>query len=177
MTSKQEYKKKINELIHKAAFIEYSKEKSEKSKLNQLQYKTLQIQPYLTKSGLSNKDINLLHSLRSRSHPAKSNYKKMHNNQLLCRFGCFSEENQQHIFESCEPIRGQLVLNKEVKINDIYGDLKHQKLAISYFIQIEEKRLEKLQVDSALLHVDPLPVDTVSGQILPGGRSARTRAE
>ena len=56
MAGKQEYKQKIKELINKAAFIEYSKEKSDKSKLNQLQYKKLQIQPYLAKSGLSNKE-------------------------------------------------------------------------------------------------------------------------
>ena len=53
----------------------------------------------------------------------------------------------------------------------------HQKLAILSFIQIEEKRLEQIQGDSALLQVDPLPVDTVAGHILPGGLSARTRAE
>ena len=41
-TGRQEYKKKINKLIHKAAFNEYNREKSEKSKLNQLQYKQLQ---------------------------------------------------------------------------------------------------------------------------------------
>ena len=106
-TGRQEYKKKINKLIHKAAFNEYIREKSEKSKLNQLQYKNLQIQPYLAKSGLTNKEKNLLYSLRSRSHPATSNYEKMHNNQLQCSFGCLSEENQQHIFESCQPLRSQ----------------------------------------------------------------------
>ena len=177
MTGKQQYKKKIKELINKAAFIEYSKEKSDKFKLNQLQYKKLQLQPYLAKSGLSNKEINLLYSLQSRSHPAKSNYKKIHNNHLLCIFGCLNEENQQHIFESCQPLRDQLVLREGVKINDIYGDLSHQKLAISSFIQIEEKRLEKIEDASALLQVDPFPVDTVAGHILPGGLSARTRAE
>ena len=98
----------------------------------------------------------------------------MHNNQLLCRFCCLNEESQQHIFESCQPLRAQLVLREGVKITDIYGDLSHQKLAISSFIQIEEKRLE---LDSALLQVDPLPVDTVAGHTLPGGLAARTRAE
>ena len=80
--SKQEYKMKIKKLIHRAAFLEYDKEKADKSKLNQLQYKSLQIQPYLAKNGLSNEEINLLYSLRSRSHPAKSKYKKLYNNQL-----------------------------------------------------------------------------------------------
>ena len=101
----------------------------------------------------------------------------MHNNKLLCSFGCLSEEKQQHIFEACQPLRSQLVINEAVKITDIYGDLNQQKLAISSFIQIEEKRLDKLKCDSSLLQVNPLPVDTVAGHILPGGSSARTRAE
>ena len=80
-----------------------------------------------TDSGLSNKEINLLFLLRSRSHPAKSNYKKMHNNQLLCRFGCLNDKNQQHIFESCQTLRDQLVLRDGIKTNDIYGNLSHTK--------------------------------------------------
>ena len=100
----------------------------------------------------------------------------MHNNPLVCRFGCFNENNQQHIVESYQPLRAHLVLPERVKINDIYGDLSHQKLESSSCIQIEEKRLE---LDSALLQVNPLSVDTVAGagNILPGGLSARTRAE
>ena len=101
----------------------------------------------------------------------------MHNNQLLCRYCCLNEESQQHIFESYQPLRAQLVLREVVKITDIYGDLSHQKLAISGFMQIEEKRLEQVQGDSALLQVDPVPVDTVAGHTLPGGLPARTRAE
>ena len=37
--------------------------------------------------------------------------------------------------------------------------------------------MDKLKGDSALLQVNPLPVDTIAGHILPGGPSARTRAE
>ena len=99
----------------------------------------------------------------------------MHNNQLLCRFDCLNEESQQHIFESCQPLRAKLVLREGVKITEIFKDLSHQKLAISCFIQIEEKRLEQVQGDSALLQVDPLPVDTGAGRILPGGLFARTQ--
>ena len=101
----------------------------------------------------------------------------MHNNQLFCSFGCLSEENQQHIFESCQPLRSQLVMNEAVTITDIYGDLNQQKLAISSFLQIKEKRIDKLNSDSALLQVKPLPVDIIAGHILPGGPSARTQAE
>ena len=41
--NKCDYKKKIKELIRKAAFIEYVKEKEQKSKLNHLTYDSLKI--------------------------------------------------------------------------------------------------------------------------------------
>ena len=107
-SSKEEYKKKINQLLYKAAFCEYMKEKAEKSKLEQLQYKTLQLQPYLIEKSLTYKEIYLLYSLRSRAHPAKNNYRKMYNNQIQCSFGCLSDENQQHVFEECMPLKQNL---------------------------------------------------------------------
>ena len=84
----------------------------------------------------------------------------MHINPLLCRFGCFNENNQQHVVESYQPLRAHLVLPERVKIYDINGDLGYQKVAISSF-----KQLEKMhgKTDSALLQVNPLPVDTVAG--------------
>ena len=84
----------------------------------------------------------------------------MHINPLVCRFGCFNENNQQHIVESDQPLRAHLVLPERVKINDIYGDLGYQKVAISSFIQLEKIQGE---TDSALLQINPLPVDTVAG--------------
>ena len=142
LTNKLEYKKKIKRLLYKAAFSEYIKEKAEKSKLNQLEYKTLHLQQYLTEPGFTYKEIYLLYSLRSRSHPAKNNYRKMYNGQIQCTFDCLSDENQQHIFEECKPLREGLHLKEGIKLQDVYGDIKLQKAAISNFIQIEEKRVD-----------------------------------
>ena len=142
-SSKEEYKKKINQLLYKAAFCEYMREKAEKSKLEQLQYKTLQLQPYLIEKSFTYKEIYLLYSLRSRAHPAKNNYRKMYNNQIQCSFGCLRDENQQHVFEECMPLKQNLQLKGGVKVADIFGGLKLQKAAMTDFIQIEEKRVEQ----------------------------------
>ena len=56
--------------------------------------------------------------------------------------GCLVPENQQHIFEDCKEIRKQIQYNNSYKIKDIYEDTHKQKAAISYFLQIEEKRLD-----------------------------------
>ena len=85
--SKSDYKKEIKQLIKTPAFKEYMQEKNNKSKPNPLKYEHLTIQSYLTEPILSRKEINLLYSLRSRSHPAKQNYRKMYKN-LQCVFGC-----------------------------------------------------------------------------------------
>ena len=140
--TKVEYKKKIKELIYKSAFKEYMKEKANKSKLNDLKYQSFKVQPYLKDSGFNSKEINLLYSLRSRSHPAKCNYRIMNSNNLNCSLGCLVPENQQHIFEDCKEIRKQIQYNNSYKIKDIYEDTHKQKAAISYFLQIEEKRLD-----------------------------------
>ena len=139
----------------KAAFCEYLKEKDQKSKLNQLTYETFKIQPYLTKYGFTSKEISLLYALRSRSHPAKSNYKNMYKNTLQCSLGCLAEENQKHIFEDCIPVREKLHLKEIFKIDLIYGDLSKQKAAVDNFIQIEENRLKiriKLLEDEKIIN-------------------------
>ena len=96
---KMNIKKKINQLLHKAAFSEYLKEKAEKSKLEQLLYKTLQVQPYLINEGFTYEEMYLLYSLRCRSHPAKSNYRTMYDGQIQSSLVCLIDETQQHIFE------------------------------------------------------------------------------
>ena len=144
-TNKCDYKKKIRNLLMKAAFAEYMKEKDQKSKLNNLTYDSLKIQPYLTKNSYSHKEKCLLYSLRSRSHPAKSNYKKMYQNNMQCSFGCLKEETQFHVFQECEKTRQNLDLNEKVEFSFIYGKLYQQKAAISQLLQIEENRVRITQ--------------------------------
>ena len=100
----------------------------------------------------------------------------MFNHQLQCRFCYLSEENQQHIFEECKPLRTDLVLKQGVKLVDIYGDIKKQKSAISTFLQIEERRIElvqKLELAATQVHRASL---LHQEEDLPGGNNARTRA-
>ena len=47
---------------------------------------------------------NLLYSLRSRMHPAKVNFRKIHLNNLECTYGCQVIEDQRQLFQSCEKL-------------------------------------------------------------------------
>ena len=93
-TPKSEYKKKIKQLVQKAAFKFYMNEKDKLTKLETLQYTELKIQPYLKEKTTTNKEKNLLYSLRSRSHEAKINFRNMNKHDLKCRFGCNTNESQ-----------------------------------------------------------------------------------
>ena len=129
-TNKEEYRKRIIQLLYKAAISEYFKEKTDKSKLEQLIYKDLQVQPYLINEGVTYKEMYLLYSLRCRSHPAKGNYRTMYNGQVQCSLGCLSDENQQQIFEECKILRTNLLLKEGVKMSDIFGNFNKQKKCI-----------------------------------------------
>ena len=66
----------------------------------------------------------------------------MNLNNLNFSLGCLVPENQQHIFEDCNELRKQIQYNNSYKIKDIYEGTNKQKAAISYFLHIEEKRLD-----------------------------------
>ena len=55
-TPKLVYKKFIKSLIKKAAFEEYMQDKSSKSKLDEVTYESLKIQPYLTEQKLNTQE-------------------------------------------------------------------------------------------------------------------------
>ena len=150
-TPKNIYKKKIKYLVRSAAFNYYMKKKADLSKLNEVEYKSLEIQPYLTNKMFNNEEINLLYSMRSRCHPSKLNFRKFHAKNLKCTFGCDSFEDQKHNFQSCNPILSQMKSKHNGKYEDIFGKVCEQKNAISEFIKIETVRKEMKE------------------QILPGG--------
>merc|ERR1712127_430888 len=103
------------------------------------------IQEYLTNKNFTRKEINLMHRLRSRCHPAKMNFRKMYKNDLLCSLKCDSLETQTHIFEDCKPIFDKLKLTQTCKLNQVFGTVTEQKEAASIFIKIEEARIKLLK--------------------------------
>ena len=140
-TPKETYRKKINDLIKRAAFKELLEMKNSKSKTKDLKYETFYIQPYLKCPKFNNSERKLLYSLRSRMHPARNNFKKLHSSNLTCSLGCNSNEDQRHIFENCEVLKSNLSMNM---YDYIFLDKEKQKEAISIFIILEERRKELL---------------------------------
>ena len=140
LTPKNAYKKKIKQLVQKAAFNYFMNLKSKHSKLNNLSYKNLQIQPYLTSSRINNEESQLLYNLRSNCYNAKWNFKKMHKNDLLCVLGCSNTEDQIHIFMECKKTRNELKSLPVCDYYGIFGEIDQQIDAIKIFIEIDKLR-------------------------------------
>ena len=141
-TPKHVYRKKIKDLIRKAALKELNVMKSTSSKIKDLKYEELRTQQYLMCPKFNNSERNLLYALRSRMYPAKNNFKKMHYNSLKCSLGCIANEDQFHIFQQCEVLKSNQNNNL---YNNIFEDSDKQKDAISVYISIEHRRQQLIQ--------------------------------
>ena len=87
------YRKKIKDLIRKAALKELTEKKNTLSKIRELKYETLKIQPYLKCPKFHRDERKLLYALRSRMHPSKNNFRKMYpknyNDRLVMAYSTF----------------------------------------------------------------------------------------
>ena len=142
ITPKQVYRKKIKYLIRKAALNELTELKNTLSKIRDLKYETLIIQPFFKCPKFHSHERKLLYSLRSRMHPSKNIFRKMHPNSLKCSLGCIADEDQRHIFENCSALKSY---HYKYLYDFIFKDSDKQKEAISVFISIEQKRQELIQ--------------------------------
>ena len=138
-TPKEIYRKKIKTLVNKAAFQELLEEKKKLSKIKNINYDSYDIQPYLKSNVFTSEERNLLYALRSRMHPAKLNFKKMHSNNLYCSYGCLANEDQRHLFQECSRLDSK---DKEDVYDFLFQNTGRQKKAVSAFIQIERRRKE-----------------------------------
>ena len=155
--SKIDYSKHIKEKVEKAAFQAYMKKKDiHKKKLSDLKYDSLQIQPYMNHTKFGKNEIQLMCLLRSKTHPAKNNFRKMYKNNLKCSFNCDSIETQDHIFETCTPILSRLKEPSPIKLAHIFGTIE-----------------KKCQIIDTLMTIETIR-KSMKEKLLPGGQIART---
>ena len=79
-----------------------------KTKIMDVHYDNFEMQSYMKSSKLNLDEVRLFFALRSKSYPAKMNYKKMKKGNLKCTFLCDSEETRDLLFESCQPIQSRI---------------------------------------------------------------------
>ena len=108
--------------------------------MKNISYEHLELQNYMNHPKFGQKEIKLMCLLRSKTHSAKLNFRKMHKNDLKCSFQCNTVESQEHIFEECQPIHTQLKKPSIVQLSKIFGSLSEQLDIIDALMEIESIR-------------------------------------
>ena len=147
--SKNKYKKYIEVQVNKRSFEELMS--SKKSKVSRIvesidktkvrEYK-LPIQEYLKTNDLSKEMKIVLFSLRSREYDLKVNYKSMYENNMQCRI-CQKEdsiEDEEHTFFQCESLIDIGDIDRNHKVDHIFGDLKQQLSVMQHIMEVTRKR-------------------------------------
>ena len=103
-----------------------------------LKQKKLEQKKYLSDERFSKNDAQLLFTLRSRMLPVKSNFKKLHNNNLQCQT-CDKSliEDENHIL-ICEKLKNEESV--KIKFEDVFGPVDNQLNATKVFKNLLRKR-------------------------------------
>ena len=136
---KNKFKKIIKKACKATAFKFLMDEKEGKSKLENIDYKDLQLQNYLKAKNVYYKKQSLLFKLRTRMINVNSNYGKT----TVCPLCLKSIDNQKHLIQSCE----KLLIKDEAQI--VYEDIFSNDIIKS--IKIAELAHEKIQKRNNLL--------------------------
>ena len=145
--SKKLYKKNLKQKIRKNAFLELINLKERHSKMKNVNYKTLSLQPYLSDSRFSLKQKQLLFKLRTRMLDVKGNFKSMFQGNIQCDL-CNEDvsQSQDHLLDCQKLIDNcsELYNNVVVEHDDIFGKVDKQLSVVRLYQKVLEVR-EKLQ--------------------------------
>ena len=135
-----------------AAFRHLKALQSKHSKIKHITYDELKCQSYMTSPIYTNQEVNLLHSLRSRSVDCKVNFRGMYGADLactLCQDG--AQDDQQHIL-NCPRLR-QLMKSSEaaknnIKYDDLFAETSKQKEVTALFEKLLDLRQKLLNEEA-----------------------------
>ena len=153
--SKISHKNNIKQKIRNAALIYLKEKQNNHSKIRDIVYEKLEPQTYISSPLFNNSEVSLLFALRSRYIDCKANFKsKYHNGDLLCQVCAKSEENQNHLLE-CDILNSKLksedIIKEKAEYNDIFKDVKKQKVIVTLFsklLEIRKKILNEQQLSN-----------------------------
>ena len=149
-SSQEQYKKIIKTNLEKAAFSCMIEKQQGHSKVRDIKYDILKMQPYLKSNKFSNEDVSTLVALRTHTvRGIRSNFKKMYNNNTLCPLLCspssLQQDTQEHLLVCSKLTNRNEVATNVISHDDIYGDVQKQKGAADIFKQLIRKRNKLLE--------------------------------
>jgi len=135
--NKSEYKLMVKKAVTSVAFKEYLYQLQQSRKLKNLSYERFEIQDYIKNKNISNKEKQLLFSLRTKTYNVRNNFKKRFKGNLNCRLGCNLLEDQEHVFVYCKFIPSRITIDE---YSCIYGSVNDQIVSIKKIFVIDSVR-------------------------------------
>ena len=138
-TSKASFKKEVKKKTKVAAFNYLKSLQAQHSKIKDIQYPCFDTQKYMTSQMFTNREVNLLHALRSRSVNVKCNFSFKYKEDLSCPLGCVASDSQSHILDCTflnKYLKTREAASSKVRYEDIFGDLLKQKVVTNIFMQL-----------------------------------------
>ena len=148
------FKKLIKDAIRITAFDELLEMQKTHSKILAIKYEKFEVQPYLKSSMFTNDDVSLLAALRSHTvRGIRCNFKNWYKPNIYCPLKCWSaesspvEDTQQHLLACTKllSVHTNIVANKRIDHDDIYGDVASQKAAVTLFSKLIDLRNRLLE--------------------------------
>ena len=127
-TTKYIFKKFVKTKITKAAFKYLESIKNGHSKIRDIKYNKLEVQPYILSDELSNEEISSMFAVRSRMTNVKRNFINKFNQNLSCTLGCEVEENQEHLLDCkflIDKLEDKSIL-AECEYSEVFGNIDQQ---------------------------------------------------
>ena len=116
---KEDFKLHVKQKIKNHAFEYLLQKKADHSKMDNISYKSFEVQTYLKSQFLHPREAQDLFKWRTRMQPFKANFSKQHKD-TLCIFKCSHEDSQKNIL-FCQKIRQTY---PSVEINNVtYEDI------------------------------------------------------
>ena len=147
MSDKEQHKKRIKTHLEKAAFKDLLTKQQGHSKVRDIKYEKLEVQPYLKSGIFSNEEASLLAALRSHTvRGIRCNFKKLYKNDTHCPLKCSPssplQDTQEHLLVCSKIVLSDInvLACRKICHDDIYGDVQTQKTAVSLFNELIKKR-------------------------------------
>ena len=144
-STREQFKKLVDESIHVAAFEYLLEQQKKSSKVLHIKYKDLKMQKYLKSKKVNKYFAKFTFGLRSRMLDVASNYPNKSNQKMcpLCK-DSKSEDSQQHILRCPKLNENEVMDNTCPNYQDLFADNVPKQLQISKIIEGKYRRRKKL---------------------------------
>ena len=142
-TGQAKFKSIVKKLVKIAAFQTLHEKKLKHSKIKQIEHKEFKMQKYFESEALTAEQASTLLNLRGQSiNGIKMCFPSSFQNDKMCKLGCQTEDNIEHVFE-CEKITS----GRKVNYSAVFASFDQQKEAVTTFITRMATRTRILEAD------------------------------